>query len=418
MSQQLEENGTSPTQIRTLIDEICSSIGPRASGSDEESRAARWLKDRLEAWRIEATIESFHVAPSEVHTLIVLIAGCYIVAYFASFFSQIVAFVSLSSLVVLALVNRLLDSDLVESVLPKRWSTNVIGKIKPVEETKRVVIVAGHHDSAFYVPLHERPRLYPLYKAAVVVVALSALGIWLISLWDLVMLVLGAGSTADFPGYVLHGVHAIGALGVVISVVFVVGGIRTSAVPGANDNLSAVAVAWEVGRRLAVSPPKHTEIWIASFGSEELGLKGSRQFALQHGKELRDALLINLESVGQSGNLNVLTGELPLLVRHSERAITLVEEAAVSAEAHIQRRFLIPGLTDAASFSRYGLEATTLIRMTPEGYLEHYHVPADNPESISEANLEEALQVCLKAIELIDGGERLDEGITAGFDEA
>lgn len=408
MSQQQGESGITPIRIRGLVDDICDTIGPRASGSAEESRAARWLEEKLDSWGIEATIEKFHVAPSQVHALMLLIAGSYVVGYVASFFSPTVAFVSLSSIVVIALANRLLDSDLVESVLPKSWSTNVIGRIKPAEETKQLVLVAGHHDSAYHMPLLARPRLYPIYKGAVVVLLVSAIGIWLISLWDLVMPAVGAGSISDFFGHVERVVHIIGAFGVIVAIAIVAGLIRTSAVPGANDNLTAVAVAWEVGRRLAESPPKHTEVWVASFGSEELGLKGSRNFALRHRAELRDALLINLESLGQSGKLNVLTGELPLLIRHSERAVTLVEEAAVSAEVHIQRRFLVPGLTDAASFSRYGLDATTLIRMTPEGYLEHYHVPADNPESISEENLDEALQICLKAIELIDEGESTD----------
>jgi hypothetical protein len=385
--------------VRSLLDRICAVIGPRIAGSAEEERAARLLEEELESWGVEASLERFRVAPAELHALVVAGVIGYVVSTAAYFVAPAVTLAVLTALALVLAVNRLFDVDLVEAVLPKRWSTNVLGKIAPSGERQQIVIFAGHHDSAYHMPLLRHRGLIPVLLVALVMIFASAVALWALALWKVLV--------ATDPGAVMRTVElavvAVCLAGSAVAVALAAGTLRSDGVPGANDNLSAVAVAWELGRALAARPARHTEIWVVSFGAEELGLKGSREFARVHAGELAGAVLVNLECLGQSGRLRVLTGELIALTRHSERAVSLVEEAAVNAQVHIRRKLLVPGLTDATSFSRRGLAATTLIRLNDDGYLDHYHTPGDRPESVSEDNLAEALGVCLEVVRAVDG---------------
>jgi hypothetical protein len=90
------------------------------------------------------------------------------------------------------------------------------------------------------------------------------------------------------------------------------------------------------------------------------------------------------------------------LATHSEKAMRLLEESAVTGGIRIERQYLTHGLTDATSFSRRGLDATCVIRLNEDGFLDHYHNPADDPESVSEEHLLEAVKLCLGAIDQLD----------------
>jgi hypothetical protein len=396
---------TERPHVRRLVDRICETIGPRPAGSLAEENAARLLEQELAGWGVPAAIERFRVAPAELHALMLLGVSAYVTATLVYFVAPVATLVLLSSIGVVLLANRVLGLDLVEAVLPHRQSTNVVGRIAPSGERREIVVFSGHHDSAHRMPLLAYRRLIPVLIGALLFLFASAAALWAVSLWRVV-----AG-----PGIVLAIVELVvvaGCLGgSALALGVVAGMLRTDSVPGANDNLTAVAVAWELARELAADPPRHTEVWVAAFGSEEVGLKGSAAFARAHRADLQAvrATIVNLECLGQTGKLRVLTGERVSLTRHSERAVSLVEEAAVEAGVSIHRQLLGPGLTDATSFSRGGLEATTLIRLADDGFLDHYHTTADRPESVAEGNLVEALAVCREVVRALDGPVELDE---------
>lgn len=390
-----------PHQVRDLIDEICRDIGPRPSGSPEESAAARLLEQRLKSWGLASGVESFAMSPWSLQALLGSLGGGYVLAFVLYFFWPPVAAALMTLVILNALAHRVLDRDVLGALLPKHWSTNVWGRVAPSGEHRRTVIFAGHHDSAYHMPLLRYPKLFPWLGRLFIVLVVSMLLLLGLSYWRTFATVPDTGllTGRGTLELIALGVCCVGAL---FAVCVAAGMIRTDAVPGANDNLSAVAVAWEVGRRLAASPPEHTEVWVAAFGSEEAGLKGSREFVEQHRTEIADAHLINLESLAQSGKLYVLTGEMLAMVRHSQAAIRWTEESALETGIFLKRRFLFHGLTDATSFSRRGLAATTVIRLTDDGFLDAYHIPEDSPENINEGNLDEALRLCLGVVAAVD----------------
>lgn len=382
-----------PPALRDLIDEICYSIGPRPSGRRAEGDAARLLRRKLIDWGIETHLESFRVAPASLHLSIALNLGAYLVAFALYFITPVASLGVLLLLVALALGQRLTGLSLADLVLPKRWSRNVVGRIAPRADRRQLLIFSGHHDSANAMPLLSWPRLYPVLVGLVGVLLGSTVVLAALSFWSAV---------GELPRWLELTLLAPCVTSAVFAVIVLLTTIRRDAVLGANDNLSALAVVWELGRRLAASPPEHTEVWLLSFGSEELGLKGSRHFVEEHRDELESAVVINLESLGQSGRLHALTGEVMAPTSHCEEVVELLEASAVETRCGLYRRWLLPGLTDAASFSRRGIAASTLIRFNDQGYLDAYHTSQDAPELILEQSLVETLSVCERLVELVD----------------
>ncbi len=394
-----ESSASAPgPQVRDLIDELCREIGPRASGSPAEAAAAERLRARLESWGLPAATERFRTTPFGLQGLLATMGGSYLLAlgvYLVCPFGTL-AFLGLAILVLLA--HRVLDLDLPALVLPGADSTNVHGTLAPTGERRRTVLFAGHIDSAFRMPLLARASWFPWLSRGMVLFFVSYLTLLGLGVWRLAA-GLGAGGGRGPVEWALLGLCGLGG----VFALLVLGGmIRRDAVPGANDNLSAVAAAWETIRRLTAERPRHVEVRTVGFGSEEAGLKGSRDFALRHRDELRDAVLVNLESLGQSGRLYLLTGEMLAGARHDPEAMRLVEDAARDAGIPLARRYLTHGLTDAASFSRRGLAAASLIRLTDAGFLDHYHSPGDSPEHLREEHLEEAVRLCLAVVARLD----------------
>lgn len=396
MTHSVDAPKKSESQIRDLIDEICRDIGPRLAGSDAEAASGRLLRDRLTDLGLEARIESFLFAPGSLHGFIGLTTIGLNLAVPLYLLSPWLSFGLTSLIITLALLARVFNIEALGAVLPKKWSWNIIGRLEPREETRQLLIFSGHHDSAYNMPLLGHPKLYPLLTAMIVWVVLALLALAGLSFYRICFS--GTGGFALLDLFVLPFAGVGGLLMIILSA----GMIRSSGVPGANDNLSAIAVVWELARRLSQDRPRHTEVWTIAFGAEEPGLKGSRDFVSRHRDLLQSATMINLESLGQSGVLYVLTGELMACTRHSEKAVSLVQQAAVEASERVEKKLLIPGLTDAASASRKGIEATTLIRFNDRGAMDYYHVPEDNPDHIKEENLSEAAKICEALVRLVD----------------
>jgi len=93
-------------------------------------------------------------------------------------------------------------------------------------------------------------------------------------------------------------------------------------VPGANDNLSGVAIALAIGKYLADAEhrPENVEVWIGSFGAEEVGQRGSKAFVEEYGKRgiLDNSLTIVLESVGGGEGMGILSAEKMYFAWHSK----------------------------------------------------------------------------------------------------
>jgi aminopeptidase YwaD len=180
-------------------------------------------------------------------------------------------------------------------------------------------------------------------------------------------------------------------------------------VPGAMDNLSACAITVAMCRLLVKYPsyiPDDTEIRFISFGSEEAGLRGSRRYVERHLDELKhlDARTLNYEMVVHP-EIAILTSEINGTVKNSPEMVKSVVEAAERARVPYRVHAAFLGIaSDAGSFSRAGLKATTLNPFKfPQQMVTYYHQRWDTPEVLA---IEPLLNVLKLTFEWIrNGGE-------------
>jgi hypothetical protein len=185
---------------------------------------------------------------------------------------------------------------------PKLPSENIVGILRPKSRRKpalgggfhrgrgkpgrrepnRILIFGGHHDSAlqFNYLRYFKNGYFVAEGILILGVVFFALGLLLrwIALafslpWDWLSTV--------FPLYM----GIILPVSVFIGVTFTEREKNGGSVPGAIDNLSAVAILLMIGRVLKRHPelqPRDTEIRLISFGCEEAGTRGSRAYVRAH----------------------------------------------------------------------------------------------------------------------------------------
>ena len=118
-----------------------------------------------------------------------------------------------------------------------------------------------------------------------------------------------------------------------------------SVVPGANDNLSSVAVLVELARSLQERPVRGLRVLLVSTGSEESFMEGMRGFAARHFGSLdpERTEVVVLECLG-SPELVVIEGEGMLVMRDYTPAVRDRLAAVAEREGIHLRRGLRVGL--------------------------------------------------------------------------
>jgi hypothetical protein len=143
--------------------------------------------------------------------------------------------------------------------------------------------------------------------------------------------------------------------------------------PGARDNGTGVAGALAAAERIR---GEGTGILIT--GAEEFGLVGARVFVAHARVQLGAAVVVNLDTIDQEGEL--------ALVSHDARGAGLAAReapglAAAGLPARL-RRLPIGILTDSLPFARAGVPAVTIGRLTWRT-LRTIHTPRDTAAGLS-----------------------------------
>jgi acetylornithine deacetylase/succinyl-diaminopimelate desuccinylase-like protein len=278
------------------------------------------------------------------------------------------------------------------TALPMRETSNVIAELGASEaEATRTVLLIAHHDSAHtglvfhpalprivpdrFPQLHARSnQTFPIMVLTWLGPALAAVGAALSSRRLLKLAAaFGTGSAAAMTDIGLRGV-----------------------VPGANDNLSSVAVLFALARSLAQEPPPPgVRVVLLSTGSEESFMEGMRGFGERHfgrlPRERTDVLC--LECVG-GPNLIVLEGEGMLRMRmYPQAARTALDEAAHRAGIELGRGLKTVAATDALIALIAGYEVATLASVDYTNFPANYHWSSDTAENLDWQTIGEAIAV-------------------------
>lgn len=363
----------------------------RPSASPGERAAADWIAAELAGMGHRARIETERAVGSFT-TPLGLLTGAAALAGLAGGRRTAALTGALGALGVLDDVSA--GPHLLRRALPHRDTFNVVAEAGD-PAAPRTLVVCAHHDAArgglvfrpeLVTAIADRfPDWYARQETSAQIMCLVAAGPALVAL--------GA----------LTGVRAVRAAGTAIALgsVAAFADIASRAVvPGANDNLSAVAALLELGRALAADPPRGLRVLLLSTGSEESSMEGMRGFVARHRAELDPArtTFLVLESIG-SPELILLEGEGMIRMTDYDAGLRDELAAAAAATGEPLRRGLRSGLaTDALIALRAGYPVATLAACDAYKMPSNYHSPLDTPERVDYGTVAAAVRVSLALI--------------------
>ncbi|MFX0054314.1 MAG: M28 family metallopeptidase [Promethearchaeota archaeon] len=380
-------------RLKEFITRICEDIGPRLGTSDEEREAGMRIEEEYTRFCETTAQEEFSCHPAAFLDVVRVSVVIYLIGLIFYLTLPVITAI-LGALTLLLFVAEMMAlKEIVDPLFPKRTGTNVYGKIPPVQSTRQIVLVSGHHDSAYEFPIHE--RLGRRFSTLILLTIGLGLVTVILSIVRFLFLLLIPALVPLFDWMII--IPLISAFPM-LTFAFRLRSNRV--VLGANDNLSGVAVTLGVGEWLHHNPLKHTEVWLVSFACEE-NMRGSKRFAESHREELQDAYLLNFDGVG-AGTLYVLTAEPMYLTTLTPELCDLVVDAAEEYGLDVASGVPPFGGTDSSNFIKAGLRATAIVGISEAGFLENWHTLDDTPENIDDSVLVDAVRLALAVLKKVD----------------
>jgi len=351
--------------VFALTDEVVEKFPGRVAGTEACRKAGERVKEEFSKYcdRGSVKMEEFGVHPQSflkyIPGLVVFYFAGALLLYFGFNAASLVCF-TVAILVFYAQFLRY--HHLLDPLFPKKKGYNIRGSIEPEGAVKQQIIICAHHDAAYVFQILARfPKLYfPLMMGGVLLLIIG----FLVSLSASVLYLFGM----QIPSWIALALIACGVFELPF-LFFTTGQV----VPGAGDNMVAVAIAAETGKlfnaaKEAGSPLKNTRLILASFDAEEAGIRGARAFIRQHRKELTDTktFVLNMDTIYRLRDLNFFDADLNSTVWLSkEMAQECLDIAgALGYSARISRMSPGGGSTDAAAFGEADIEATNLSAMS------------------------------------------------------
>ena len=379
-----------PASLRAVVEHL--QTIERPSASDGELRAAEWIRERLAGLGLEARVEQEPATGSfAIPVALMCAAGAA-----AGLSRRARALAAGGGLAAAAGIADDVSGGphLFRRLLPRRATHNVVAQAGDPDGAETVVFVA-HHDAArgglIFHPGPNRwiagrfPEWYarqetspPLMRLVVAGPALAGLGA-----------LLG-----------LRRVRRLGGL-MALASMLAVGDIATRAVvPGANDNLAAVAVLLELARLLREEPPAGVRVLLLSTGGEESSMEGMRGFVARHSGALarERTRFVVLECIGGPEAI-LLEGEGMLRMHDYTPAIRDWLAGCGERAGHPLRRGLRTGFaTDGLISLKAGYPTGVLAAIDEYKMAPNYHSQRDVAERVDFGTVAACAEICLQAV--------------------
>lgn len=276
-------------------------------------------------------------------------------------------------------------------LLPRRRTTNVVAELGPAD-AERTVLVVAHHDAAHSgLVFHpELPRAVLRRFPRLLEWADTTPG----TMWGAV-----AGPALVGLGALL-GLRSARTAGRLVCAGYAVAmadiGLR-GAVPGANDNLTGVAVLASLARSLSHEPlPAGLRVILLSTGSEESFMEGMQAFARRHFGSLpaQDTHVICVDTVG-SPRLVALEGEgMVWMNEYPKDFLALVREEATRLGIELVPNLRLRNATDGLVALRRGYSTAVLGSVDSFKIPTNYHWPTDTPENVDYGTVADCARLC------------------------
>ena len=363
----------------------------RPSASEGERRAAEWIREQLAGLGAAARVEEERAHGTYWVPLGLMTAA----AGLAGLAARSRAGRALAALVGAASAAGVADDvsggpHVFRRLLPYRPTYNVVAEAGDPAGARTLVFVA-HHDAAHgglvfsqalvTTPADAFPRWFERQETSPQVMAVVAGGPALVALGALTGLgpVRKAGTAISLASAAAFADIA-----------------SRSVVPGANDNLSSVAVLLELARALRDEPVRGVRVLLVSTGSEESFMEGMRAFARRHFPSLprESTEVVCLDSVG-SPELVLIEGEGMLRMRdYTPELRDRVAALAARAGIHLRRGLRLGLATDGLIALKAGYRSAALGSVTRYKLPSNYHSQRDTPANLHLDTVRDAAALC------------------------
>jgi len=363
--------------------EVVEALAPieRAAGSEGERQAAAWIADRLTAAGAPAEVEEARFRGN-----------------FAGVIASLAAAGAASGLLAGTRAGRrlgtlggaaaaaLIADDISNGarpfrklVRPERTTWNVVAEAGD-RDGERTLVVLAHHDAAqtgaIFDPTFQRGLIdrFP----GIVERRDTSLPLWWMTLAGPLLAATG-GATGR------RGLARVGAAMSALSAASLADIERSPTVPGANDNLSAVAVIVALAEALRERPIEGLRVQLVSVGAEETLQGGIYGYCERHlaGMDRERTWFLNVETVG-SPSLALVEGEGCVVMEDyfdkpwRDLIVRIAERDGVPLRRGMRSR----SSTDSVIPSRMGVPTATLISIDRYKALSNYHLMSDTPENL------------------------------------
>ena len=393
----------SEATLREVVDELAPLERPPCSPG--ERRAAEWLADRLRAAGCaEVTLEEeegWGTWPPNVTGvgLAALLAGALVLR------GRRVLGGTLAAGALAGFVDEIENGPrlLRRAVRRTRKTVNVVGVTGDVD-AERTLVVLAHHDAAQAGRIFDQTWAKVLHARwpAALESGKKQIPQWWLGIAPSVLTLYGALSGRKAPVKAGLGLSVLGTAAVVDI-------LRHPTVPGANDNLSAVAVLVAMAEALKKEPVRGLRVVLASCGAEEALQDGIRGFVARHRSDMSPerTWFLNFDTVG-SPDLVMLEGEGPVWMEdYSHPSFRdLVAACAHAAGIRLERGLRARASTDSVIPSRAGYPTATIVSLMPWRMPGNYHQMSDVPANLNFQSVKRAARLGLAVVHALRPVER------------
>ena len=293
--------------------------------------------------------------------------------------------------------------------LPRRTTVNVHAELGPADAARTVVVVS-HHDAAHSgIVFHPDPPRWILRRNPKL---LERSNTTPGTLWGAFF-----GPLAVALGSLL-GLRALRRAGALISLGNVAAmadiGMR-KVVPGANDNLTGVAVIVSLAHALRARPLEDTRVILLSTGSEESFSEGMQAWGHRHFPSLpRDSTdFICVDTVG-SPRLLLLEGEGMLGIHeYPKDLIALIHRCAAEQGVDLVPDLRFRNATDGVIALLAGYRTATLGSVDEFKIPSNYHWPTDTAENVDYATVADCVRLCEAVLRELQPARAAEEAVEA-----
>jgi hypothetical protein len=385
---------TAPGSESTLR-EVIAALAPieRRAGEPGEQQAADWIAQRLRDAGARAAVEEAEFRDGYAKVIRNL-AGVGVAAGLGSLASRRLrrAGGTAAAAATLAIADDISNGPRVFRRLSgsPRQTWNVVADCGD-PDAERTLVLLAHHDAAPTGRIFDdrfQAWLGDQFPGVLERIDTS-LPLW----WTILA---GPGLVALGSARGRRGMIAAGVAGSAVGAAALQDIVHSPTVPGANDNLTAVAILVAMAERLRAEPVAGLRVLLVSCGAEEVIQGGIYSFAQRHFPRLdrERTWFLNLETVG-SPRLVLVEGEGPVIMEdyYDRRFRDLVARVAEQAGAPVRRGMRARNSTDAVLPSRAGYPTAMLCSMDRHKALSNYHQMSDTPENVDYRTVRHALVV-------------------------